>query len=168
MMIEQQQSQEPPIAETAVRQSIVVQAPQERAFAIFTERMGSWWPLHSYALGAQPVVDAIVEPRSGGRWYERSEDGSEIERGRVLAWEPPDRVVLTWELSADFRPDPRIQTEVELRFSPDGAHRTRVELEHRGLEAYGERTAEMRETYGSDGGWAGLLRAYAATAESGA
>ena len=164
-MVEQQQSQDPAGAATAVRQSIVVQAPQERAFAIFTERMGSWWPLDSYALGAQPVVDAIVEPRSGGRWYERSDDGSEVEWGRVLAWEPPDRVVLTWELSADFRPDPAIHTEVEVRFSPEGAHRTRVVLEHRGLEAYGERAAEMRETYGSDGGWAGLLRAYAATAE---
>jgi uncharacterized protein YndB with AHSA1/START domain len=163
----EQQSQEPPTAGTAVRQSIVVQAPQERAFAIFTERMGSWWPLDGYSLGTKPVIDAVVEPRAGGRWYERSEDGSEVDWGRVLAWEPPARVVLAWQLSADFRPDPTIHTEVEVRFSPEGAHRTRVELEHRGFEAYGDRAGEMRETYGSDGGWVGLLCAFAAAADGG-
>jgi uncharacterized protein YndB with AHSA1/START domain len=163
-MVEQQQQQDPSAAGVAVRRSIVVRAPQERAFAIFTERMGSWWPLDGYSLGTKPVVDAIVEPRAGGRWYERSEDGSEVDWGRVLTWEPPARVVLAWQVSSEFRPDPDLHTEVEVRFSADGAHRTRVELEHRGLEAYGERTAQMRDTYGSDSGWMGLLRAFAATA----
>jgi len=164
-MVEQQQSQEPPAAGVTVRQSIVVQAPQERAFAVFTERMGSWWPLDTHAIGPQPVVDAVIEPRAGGRWYERSADGSEIKWGRVLVWEPPRRVVLAWQLSADYDPDERIHTEVEVRFTADGARRTRVELEHRGLEAYAERAHEMRDSFGSEGGWLGLLRRYAATAE---
>jgi uncharacterized protein YndB with AHSA1/START domain len=163
-MVEQQQSQEPPAAGVAVRQSVVVAAPPATAFRVFTERMASWWPLETHSIGTRPVVDAVIEPRAGGRWFERSADGSECDWGRVLAWEPPHRVVLTWELSADYRADGTVRTELEVRFTPE-ADGTRVELEHRGLEAYAERAAEMRETFGSDGGWAGLLRAFAATAE---
>jgi uncharacterized protein YndB with AHSA1/START domain len=160
-MVEQRQESS---ATVAIRQSIVVQAPQERAFAIFTERMGSWWPLQTHVIGGRPAVDAVVEPRAGGRWYERSEDGSECDWGRVLAWEPPHRVVLEWQVSGDWRHDPTVHTEVEVRFSADGAHRTRVELEHRGLEAYGERTEELRGVYDSQGGWPGLLARFAQAA----
>jgi uncharacterized protein YndB with AHSA1/START domain len=157
-MVEQRQE---PTAAVAVRHSIVVQAPQERAFAIFTERMGSWWPLQTHTIGAGPMADAVVEPHAGGRWYERSDDGSECDWGRVLAWEPPHRVVLSWAISADFRADPAIHTEVEVRFTAEGGQRTRVELEHRGLEAYGERAEEARGIYGSEGGWPGLLARFA-------
>jgi uncharacterized protein YndB with AHSA1/START domain len=159
-MVEQQQ----PRAGVAVRRSIVVEAPREKAFAAFTERMSSWWPLDTHAIGTQPVTAAVVEPRAGGRWYERSADGSECDWGRVLAWEPPDRVVLSWQLSPQWRHDPSLRTEVEVRFHAEGDGRTRVELEHRGLEAYGAQAEEMRGTFDSEGGWRGLLARFARAA----
>jgi uncharacterized protein YndB with AHSA1/START domain len=161
-MVEQQAQER--TGGTAVRQSIVVQAPQERAFAVFTEGMGSWWPLDSHVIGEKPVADAVVEPRAGGRWFERAESGSECDWGRVLAWEPPHRVVLSWEISPDWRHDPGIHTEVEVRFHPEDERRTRVEVEHRGLEAYAERAEEMRGIFDSEGGWRGLLARFAAAA----
>jgi uncharacterized protein YndB with AHSA1/START domain len=150
--------------DTAVRQSVVVQAPPERAFAVFTDGMSTWWPLASHSIGSAPMVDAVIEPRAGGRWFERGEDGSECDWGQVLVWEPPHRLVLRWQLTADYGFDPDIHTEVEVRFQPQDGNSTRVELEHRGLDAYGERTAEMRDTFGSDSGWAGLLRRFAESA----
>jgi uncharacterized protein YndB with AHSA1/START domain len=164
-MVDQQQH-DPPTGGVAVRQSVVVNAAPERAFEVFTARMASWWPLATHALGPQPVVDAVVEPRAGGRWYERSADGSECDWGRVLAWEPPHRVVLSWELNADYAPDPTIRTEVEVRFIADREGATRVELEHRRLEAYGARTDEMRGSFGSEGGWPGLLHRLAQAVEA--
>jgi uncharacterized protein YndB with AHSA1/START domain len=162
----EQQSQEPPAAGVAVRQCAVVAAPPERAFAVFTEGMSSWWPLQTHTIGAAPAAATVIEPRAGGRWYERGDDGSECDWGRVLAWEPPHRVVLSWEISADWQADPGLHTEVEVRFEPDGAGSTRVELEHRGLEAFGARTAEMRGVFDSEGGWRGLLARYAGAAEA--
>ena len=148
----------------AVRQSIVVDAPPDRAFTVFTQRMQSWWPMESHRIGGKPITDLVTEPRAGGRWYERAEDGSECDWGRVVAWEPPARVVLTWEVSHDWKPAPEIHTEIEVRFTPEGENRTRVDLEHRGLEAFGEHTARMRSIFGSDGGWGGLLARFAAAA----
>jgi uncharacterized protein YndB with AHSA1/START domain len=164
-MVDQKHTHDPAARGVAVRQSVLVHAPPERAFAVFTVRMASWWPLETHALGAQPVVDAVIEPRAGGRWYERSADGSERDWGRVLAWEPPHRVVLTWVLTADYAPDPAIRTEVEVRFTAEGEGATRVELEHRGLEAYGARTEEMRTSFGSERGWPGLLRRFSRAVE---
>ena len=88
----------------AVRHSIVVEAPQDRAFTVFTQRMQSWWPMESHRIGGKPITDLVTEPHAGGRWYERAEDGSECDWGRVVAWEPPARVVLTWQVSHDWRP----------------------------------------------------------------
>src|SRR5689334_22534213 len=105
-MVDQQQ------AGVAVRQSVVVDAPRDRAFAVFTEDMSSWWPTESYSIGAGPMAEAVIEPREGGRWFERSEDGTETEWGRVLAWEPPDRVVLAWQITAEWRYDPGLHTEI--------------------------------------------------------
>jgi uncharacterized protein YndB with AHSA1/START domain len=150
----------------AVRHTLTVEAPPERAFAVFTEGLASWWPLTTHTIGAQPAVTAVVEPRAGGRWYERAADGSECDWGRVLAWEPPHRLVLSWEIAADWQHDPGLATEVEVRFHAQEDDRTRVELEHRGLEAYGERAGEMRDTFDSPGGWPGLLERFAgATAD---
>jgi uncharacterized protein YndB with AHSA1/START domain len=154
MMVEQAE-------QTAVRQSVVVRAPLERAFDVFTAGMSTWWPMATHKIGTAPMVAAVIEPRTGGRWFERGDDGSECDWGRVLAWEPPHRVVLAWQLNADYGFDPDLHTEIEVRFTPEGADATRVELEHRGLDAYGARTLEMRDTFGSDGGWAGLLRRFA-------
>jgi uncharacterized protein YndB with AHSA1/START domain len=149
----------------AVQQQITVDAPPERAFEVFTGRIADWWPLENYSIGAQPAVAAEIEPREGGRWGERAADGSTCDWGRVLTWEPPHRIVLSWEISCDWSHDPRCASEVEIRFEPDGAGATRVELEHRGLETYGERAEEMRGIFGSDQGWGGLLRAFAGGVE---
>ena len=104
-----------------------------------------------------------MEPRAGGRWYERGEDGSECQWGRVLSWEPPARVVLAWQINAQWQYDPDFETEVEIKFIADGTG-TRVELEHRDLERYGEQAETMRATFDSDGGWNGLLAAFAGVA----
>jgi uncharacterized protein YndB with AHSA1/START domain len=148
----------------AVRRSVTVQAPPERAFAAFTEEISAWWPLATHHIGAQPPAEAVVEPRTGGRWFERAADGSECDWGRVLAWEPPSRLVLTFEVSADWQGDPGTPTEVEVRFTPEGSGATRVDLVHRGLELYGERAEQMRTIYDSPGGWAGMLDTYAGVA----
>ena len=147
-----------------VRRTIAVAAPPETAFRVFTERMETWWPLESHHIGKAPAAGLLMEPRPGGRWYERGADGSTCDWGRVLAWEPPGRLVLSWEIDADWRPDPALHTEVEVRFVAEGPGRTRVELEHRLLDAYGARRDEMRETFGAAGGWRGLLQAFAAAA----
>ena len=142
------------MAETtiAVRHALTVKAPAERAFRVFTERLGAWWPLEPYSIGESPAVDAALEPRVGGRWFERGEDGSECDWGHVLVWEPPHRVVLSWEISADWQPDPSAQSQVEVRFTPtdDG---TRVELEHRGIERHGTGWEGMRDAVAAPDGW---------------
>ena len=132
-------------------------APQERALAVFTEGMTSWWPLAAYSIAPGPMAAAVIEPRAGGRWFERSEDGSECDWGRVLVWEPPDRVVLAWQISPAWKRDPGLHTEIDVRFTAEDGGRTRVDLEHRGLEAYAERTEQMRRILASDDGWGSLL-----------
>ena len=104
----------------------------------------------------------MIEGREGGRWYERDVDGSECDWGKVLVWEPPSRLVLAWQISGEWAYDAELLTEVEVTFVPDGPNRTRVELQHRGLDAYGDRAAEMRDQFDSPGGWPGLLEAFAA------
>lgn len=150
----------------SVQKTIHVGVRPERAFRVFTEQMGRWWPLVSHHIGAATAETCVVEPFVGGRWFERGVDGSECEWGRVLAWEPPARLVLTWEISADWKHDAGVQTEVEVRFVADGAG-TRVELEHRRLEQFGARAPEMRATFDSPGGWNGLLAAFAGLADAG-
>ena len=149
--------------EQAVHRTIDVAVPPERAFAVFTERLATWWPLAQYSIGSAPAATAVMEPREGGRWFERAEDGSECDWGHVLVWDPPRRLVLAWEISADWKPQPGLATEVEVRFTASGDG-TRVELEHRGLEAYGDRAEEMRATFDSPHGWSTLLGAFAAEA----
>jgi uncharacterized protein YndB with AHSA1/START domain len=159
-MVEQQQ------AGVAVRQSVVVDAPRDRAFVVFTDGMSSWWPMENYSIAPRPMTAAVIEPREGGRWFERSEDGAECDWGRVLAWDPPDRLVLDWQISAEWGYDPGLHTEVEVRFTAEEDGRTRVDLEHRRLENYGERAEQMRAIFGSDDGWGGLLRRFADAAAS--
>lgn len=150
----------------AVRRTLTVAAPPERAFAVFTEGLGGWWPLQPYSIGEEPAVDAVLEPREGGRWFERSAGGVECDWGRVRVWDPPRRVVLTWEISADWQPDPTATSEVDVRFSALDGGRTLVELEHRGLETYAERADEMRGIFGSENGWGALLSHFASAAEA--
>src|SRR5262245_2275248 len=120
----------------SVRKVVSVKAPPAVAWRVFTEQMGTWWPLANYKIGNAKAVDAVLEPRVGGRWYERGEDGSTCDWGHVLAWEPHTRLVLTWDISADWQYDPNLGTEIELRFIADGKAGTRVELEHRRLDRY--------------------------------
>jgi len=126
---------------------------------VFTEKMGTWWPLGHYKIGKTKAVDAILEPKVGGRWYERGEDGSTCDWGRVLAWEPPTRLLLTWDIDANWQFDPNLNTEIEVRFVPEGTG-TRVELEHRRLDRYGERRDQMRRIFDTEGDWGKLLEMF--------
>ncbi|HEX2724948.1 MAG TPA: SRPBCC family protein [Beijerinckiaceae bacterium] len=147
------------ITPAPVRKSIFVRAQQQRAFEVFTSGIGRWWP-PSHHIGKAEMQDAIIEPRAGGRWYERGVDGSECEWGRVLAWDPPQRVVLAWQLTADWQFDPKLVTEVEVRFTPEGEG-TRVDLEHRNLERFGERADTVRGQIDAEGGWGLILQNFA-------
>jgi uncharacterized protein YndB with AHSA1/START domain len=148
----------------SVRKVVSVQAPQAVAWRVFTEKMATWWPLDTYKIGKAKAVDAVIEPQVGGRWYERGDDGSTCDWGQVLAWEPNSRLVLSWDISADWQPDPTLKTEIELRFIPEGQDRTRVELEHRHLDRYGARRDEMRTIFDTTGDWGRLLESFARVA----
>jgi uncharacterized protein YndB with AHSA1/START domain len=139
---------------SAVRMSIVVDAPADRAFRVFTEEIGSWWPPEHHILAA-PLASMVFEPREGGHVYDVGEDGSECHWGRVLAYEPPHRVVISWDISVqwEIETDPAKTSEVEVRFVPEDADRTRVELEHRHLERHGDGWEGMRDALGSPEGW---------------
>ncbi len=140
----------------SVKKEVVVEAPQERAFRVFTEGIGRWWPKEHH-IGKAELKEAVLEPRAGGRWYERGVDGSECPWGKVLVYEPPRRVVLAWQINAQWQYEETFSTEVEVRFTPEGPKRTRVELEHRNLERFGEQTETVRKAFESGGGWTGIL-----------
>jgi uncharacterized protein YndB with AHSA1/START domain len=149
-------------ATNAVTASIVVEAPIERAFSVFTADIGSWWPPANHILEAE-LAEMVFEPRVGGHIYDRGVDGSESRWARVLAYEPPERIVFSWDISLQWKleTDPERTSEVEVRFIPEGLERTRVELEHRGIERHGEGWEQMRAAVGSPNGWNGGLEAFA-------
>jgi uncharacterized protein YndB with AHSA1/START domain len=149
----------------SVRKVISVKAPRAIAWRVFTEQMGTWWPLAVYKIGKTNAVDAVIEPRIGGRWYERGGDGSTCDWGTVLSWEPQTRLVLSWDITADWQPDPSVKTEIEVRFIAEGEDATRVELEHRRLDRYGARRDEMRNIFDKEGDWGRLLQMFARVAE---
>jgi uncharacterized protein YndB with AHSA1/START domain len=148
----------------SVRKVVSVKAPQAVAWRVFTEKIGTWWPLSVYKIGKAKAVDAVIEPRVGGRWYERGDDGSTCDWGSVLSWEPPKRLVLSYDISADWQYDPNLKTEIEVLFIADGKDATRVELEHRKLDRYGARRDEMRHIFDTEGDWGRLLATFAALA----
>lgn len=147
----------------AVRRTITVAATTERSFQVFTEQFGTWWP-KEYSIGEAEQADFILEPKVGGRWYEVGVDGSECDTGRVLAYEPPGRVVLAWHLDGEWKydPDPEHASEVEVRFIADGEGRTRVELEHRGFDRHGAGAPAVFGAVDSPGGWDYCLAGFAA------
>ncbi|HSW25428.1 MAG TPA: SRPBCC family protein [Burkholderiaceae bacterium] len=153
-----------PATGPVVRKSVIVAAPLAVAFEVFTAQIQSWWPMASHHIGQADCAAVVIEPRAGGRWYERGVDGVECVWGQVLVWEAPRRVVLAWQLSAQFRFDPSIHTEVDVRFVGIDERTTRVELEHRGLEAYGAEAMAMRDAFSSPNGWNGMLDHYAQVA----
>ena len=144
----------------AVERTVTVDAPVERAFAVFTESFAAWWP-SAHHINPQGYEAAFIEPRVGGRWYERAPDGTECEWGSVVAWEPPHRVLLTWQLNGEWEYDPDLEhaTEVEVRFTAEGPSRTRVDLVHGKLER-AVAGAELAKGVSGNGGWNGLLKRY--------
>jgi len=153
-------------AEQAVRKSVTVAAPIALAFEVFTGRIETWWPMASHHIGQADCAAVVIEPRAGGRWYERGVNGVECVWGQVLVWEAPRRVVLVWQLSAQWQFDPSLHTEVDVRFTAIDDRTTRVDLEHRGLEVYGADAMAMRDTFASPNGWNGMLDHYAQVAGS--
>ncbi len=144
-----------------------VDLPQADAFAFFTGSMTRWWPAE-YHIGAADMTETIVEPREGGRWYERGSDGTECDWGRVLTWDPPQRLVVTWQINGSwqFDDDPDHASEIEITFTPDGPHRTVVELEHRHLERLVDGQALRDGIAQGGGGWSTVLEGFAKVAEA--
>jgi uncharacterized protein YndB with AHSA1/START domain len=148
--------------DTAVRAEIVVEAPLERAFSVFTEGFGTFKP-PEYNMLAVEVAETVFEPRVGGYLYDRGVDGSECRWARVLAYEPPDRVVLSWDISPEWRleTDPEKASEWEVRFFSEAPERTRVELEHRNLERHGAGWEAVRDGVAAPDGWPLYLQRFA-------
>src|SRR5271165_3107573 len=148
-----------------VRKSIRVKAPPAHAFDVFTAGLTRWWP-HNHGVGKKPIAKVLMEPRLGGRWLEICEDGTQTVVATIAAWEPPHRLVLIWQVNAQWQPDATMRSEVEVRFTADGADATQVNLLHHKFETMGiEAGASMRKDV--DGGWPGMLGHFAAEAESG-
>jgi uncharacterized protein YndB with AHSA1/START domain len=151
----------------AIRGKITIDVPIDRAFDVFTNSFDSWWP-REFHIGQPDMAEAIIEPREGGRWYERGVDGSECNWGRVLVWEPPHRLVVTWQINGEwqFDPDPSRASEVEVLFNADGPNKTTVELTHQ----YIDRLVGSQVIYASInegiGSWSTLLSLFAKVAES--
>lgn len=143
--------------------SVTVAVPITQAFELFTRKVNSWWP-HEFHIGQAEVDEVILEPQVGGRWYERGVDGSECDWGRVRAWDPPDRVLFTWQINGmwQFDPEPEHASEIEARFRADGPDQTVVEVEHRFFDRLvgGQ---DIRDAINGGGGWALLLDSFAKT-----
>lgn len=150
------------IAPAAIRKTVEVKAPITHAFQVFATRMGEWWHKEHSIARETDQKDVVIEPRAGGRWFEVGADGSEHDWGRVLAYEPPHRLLLAWQLTREFQYDANFETTVEVRFEERGGL-TIVEFEHRDLERMGADAVELFE--GMDGGWGMLLGLFQSKAE---
>jgi hypothetical protein len=144
----------------SVRREVVVPVSAERAFTVFTGDMTSWWP-REHHIGSAPIEEIVIEPREGGRWFTRHTDGSESSTGHVVAWEPGERFAVTWQIGADWKYHVDLVTTIEVRFVAEAPDRTRVVLEHRDLEAYGQDAEKMRDTFEQPGAWDATLSAFA-------
>lgn len=139
--------------EIVVAKSVLVKAPLATAFDVFVGQ--EWWPLATHRITeGEPGVEAVLEPFQGGRWFERSADGIETDWGTVLAWQPPYRILLTWQVNPEWKyeSDPQLGSEIEITFTPEGAESTRVDLTHRHLQRYGDETERMRRILDDKGG----------------
>ena len=149
-----------------VRKSIHVRASAERAFKVFTQEMDSWWP-RTHHIGKSPMKRIVVEERAGGSIYTEQEDGTNCPWGTVLAWDPPTKFVMAWQVSPGWQYEPELVkcSEVEVRFNEGRDGTTVVELEHRDLHKHGGDWQAMREAVGSEGGWGTLLSLFASRAD---
>jgi uncharacterized protein YndB with AHSA1/START domain len=156
----------PQATDTSVRSSIVVDASIERTFDVFTAGIGRWFP-KQYNLLQVDIAERVFEPRVDGEIYDIGTDGTECHWGRVLAYDPPDRVMFAWKISPQWQieSDPARTSEVEVWFYAED-DRTRVELEHRHLDRHGEGWEQIRESIAGEGGWGTCLRAFAEVATS--
>jgi len=146
-----------------VRKTVHVKAPIEHAFEVFTSGLTRWWP-NNHGIGKKPIQKVLMEPRLGGRWIEIAEDGTETSAATIILWEPPHRFVMVWQVSAQWKPDITMKSEVDVRFVAEGREMTRVELLHHKFETMGaEGGTAMRNAV--DGGWPGLLQRFVAEAE---
>jgi uncharacterized protein YndB with AHSA1/START domain len=145
----------------SVRSRIVVDAPIERAFSVFTEQFDRIKPREHNLLGVD-IAETVFEPRVGGSIYDRGVDGSECRWARVLAYEPPERVVFSWDIGPTWQieADPDKASEVEVRFIAEAPERTRVELEHRNIDRHGDNWESVREGVASPEGWPLYLQRY--------
>jgi uncharacterized protein YndB with AHSA1/START domain len=148
--------------ETTVQKQIVVEAPLERAFSVFTEQFDSVKPRDHNMLDVD-IAESVLEPREGGRIYDRGVDGSECQWARVLAYEPPNRLVFSWDINPQWQVESDLEktSEVEVRFIAETPERTRVELEHRNLGRHGEGWEGMRAGVEGEGGWPLYLARFA-------
>ena len=148
-----------------VRKTVRVKAPIAHAFAVFTSGLTRWWP-YDHGVGKKPIAKVLMEPRLGGRWLEISKDGTETPVATITHWEPPHRLLLLWQISAQWKPDAAMKSEVDVRFTALGPDETLVELLHHKFETMGaEAGASMRKDV--DGGWPGLLERFAGEAGRG-
>ena len=147
---------------TVVTASIEVDAVIDEAFKVFTQDMASWWPAEHHILQA-PLKEMVFDARVGGDIYDVGTDGSECRWGRVLAYDPPSRIVFGWKVSPQWgiEEDPDRTSEVEVRFSEITASRTRVEVEHRHIERHGDGWEGMHQAVASEGGWPLTLHNFA-------
>lgn len=142
---------------TPVKKTIRVNAPAARAFEVFTARFDAWWP-KSHHIGKAEMKEAVLEPRAGGRWYEKGIDGSECHWGHVVAWDPPHRLVLSWHINSKFAYDESVESEVEVRFIAEAGGVTRVDLEHRIESSDAE---AIRASVDAPNGWSAILELFA-------
>jgi len=151
----------------SVRKQVVVNAGLERAFSLFIERFDAIKP-REHNIMAVPIAETVFEPRVGGHIYDRGVDGTECRWARVLAYEPPDRVVFSWDINGHWQieTDPAKTSEVEVRFIAESADRTRVELEHRNLERHGQGWEAVRDGVEHDAGWPLYLQRYRGAVDS--
>ena len=150
-----------PAEATSVRHEIVVEAPIDRAFSVFTDGFGSFKPREHNMLSVD-IAETVFEPREGGRVYDRGVDGSECGWARVLAYEPPGRVVISWDISPHWQIETDLErtSEVEVRFTAETSERTRVELEHRNLDRHGDDWEGLRDAVATPDGWSLYLQRY--------
>lgn len=159
-------NEEPEVVSPApVRKLLRVNTSVTRAYDVFTRHHRSWWPATHTFLKA-PLKDTIIVPLVNGRWYQTAVDGTQCDIGRVLVWEPGFRLVLSWQINAEWQYDPDLVTEVEVKFAPEGEDVTRVELEHRHLERLGAKAEEFREKADAPTGWTAILENYQRAVEA--
>jgi hypothetical protein len=146
-----------------VRKQVFVKTPIEHAFEVFTSGLSRWWPT-THGVGKKPIEKVVLEPRLGGRWLEIAEDGTETPVATIVVWEPPHRFVMLWQISAQWKPDLAMKSEVDVRFTAEGPEATHVELVHHKFETMGDEAgASMRKDV--DGGWPGLMARFVEEAE---